>query len=340
MMKKPTIKEIANIVGVSTTTISRYLNGKYENMSQETKDRIKEVIEELDYEPSSIARNLKTNKSGIIGLIVSDIMKSSFPILAKGINDVCIEEGFQLMIANSDNDKFNEKKHLKAMSEYNFEGIVINQAGKNLDYLLDLKNEGTNLVLADQGIDNRTIDSVTLNNREITQMVIKSLFNNGYEDVYYVGDKITSNSVRNDKYWGFKLGCQEYLDNYEAKLIIFDNNDSDFDDKFKYIYDNYNKKKIAIFCENGIILLQTLKYLKRMNIRIPEDIGILGFDDLEWSDTLEEGISVIKQPIYKVGREAAKLLIDRINGESNVNETMHLILKNTYIERNSTKIIK
>lgn len=337
-MKKPTIKDVAHIVGVSTTTISRYLNDQFDSMSEETKNRIQEVILELNYSPSSIARTLKTNRSGMIALVISDITKPYASTLCKAINDVCLEEDFQLMIANSDNDKFNERKHLKAMIEYNFEGILINHTGSNLDYLLDLKNEGAKLVLVDQGTDNKSIDSVTTNNREVTQMVIKSLFEKGYEDIYFVSDEIASNTIANDIRLGFKIACQGYLDNCDSKFILFD--DNDMEEKFKYIIENYTKTKIAIFCGNGIMLFKTINYLKKKGISIPGDIGILGFDDLEWSNYKEEGISVIKRPIYKVGRKAAKLLIDKIKGERNANEAIRLILKNDYEERDSTKLVK
>jgi LacI family transcriptional regulator, kdg operon repressor len=338
MIKKPTIKDIANIVGVSTTTISRYLNGKFENMSEETKSRINEVIIELRYEPSSIARSLKTNKSGMIGLIVSDVMKPFFSMLSKGVSDACTEEGFQLMIANSDNDKFNERKHLKTMKEYNFEGIIINHTGMNLDFLLDLKEEGLKLVLVNQSIDNRSIDSVTTSNREITQIAIKALFEKGYEDIYFVDEPMDNSSVRNEIFMGFRLGHQSYSGDLEAKHVIF--KADSLESTFKEICCNYKKRRTAVFCVSGSILLQTLSYFKSRNIRIPEDLGILGFDDLDWTDAIVNGISVIKQPIYKVGREAAKLLIERINGERQANEAVHLILKNTYIERESTQLIK
>jgi LacI family transcriptional regulator, kdg operon repressor len=337
-MKKPTIKEIAHIVGVSTTTISRYLNDKFDNMSDETKNRIQEVILELNYRPSSIARTLKTNKSGMIGLIISDMTKPFASILCKAVNDVCVEEDFQLMIANSDNDKSNERKHLKAMTEYNFEGIMINHTGTNLDYLFDLKNEGAKLVFVNQGTDNRNIDSVTTNNREVTQRVIRSLFEKGYEDIYFVSNETTGDSVRNEIHWGFRLACQGYLNDCDSRFIYLNN--SNIEEKFKCIIENYKKRNTAVFCENGILLLQTVRYFNRNNLRIPDDIGVVGVDDLEWSGTLEEDISVIKQPIYKVGREAAKLLIGKINGERNVNEAMHLILKNNYIERDSTRLVK
>lgn len=338
MIKKPTIKEIANIVGVSTTTISRYLNGKYGNMSEDTKNRINEVINELGYEPSYVARSLKTNKSGMIGVIFSDIMKPFFSVLCKGASDACTEEGFELMIASSNNDKFLERKYLKTMKEYNFEGIIINHTGMNLDFLLDLKEEGLKFVLANQNIDNRSIDSVTTNNREITQIAVKSLFEKGYEDIYFVDEPMSASSVRNEIFFGFRLGCQKYSGDLKSKYVVFQ--EDNLEDIFKDICINYKNRRTAVFCVNGVILLQTINYFKSKNIRIPDELGILGFDDFGWSDTIEKRISVIKQPIYKIGHEAAKLLIERINGERQGNEAVHLILKNTYIERESTQLIK
>lgn len=333
-MKKPTIKDIARIVGVSTTTISRYLNDSFDQMSQDTKDRIQSVIDELEYMPSSMARNLKTHKSGIIGFVVMDAMKSFFPLIWKGMNDVCKENGYQLMVANSSNDRLHEKKHLKAMSEYNFEGIIVYHTGMNLDYLTDLKNDGVKIMLINQGMENRTIDSVTSNNKESVQSSVDNLFQKGYEDVYLVIDESVGNHINDEKCWGFRLCSQKHSFDYDSRVIVLG---SDFSpENFRTICENSKRRKTAFICVSGITLLKTITVLRKMEIRIPEDIGILGFDDLEWSDTLLEGITVIKQPAYKIGSEAARLLIERISGKQKVNDASHLTLMNTLIDRGST----
>jgi LacI family kdg operon repressor len=124
-----TISDVAKASGVSKTTISRYLNGKYEYMSQDTRKRIQTIIEELKYRPSNVAKTLKSNKSGLIGVIIADIASQFSSILLKGIGDVCKANGYQVMISNVDNDPEKEREYIQSLMDNRVEGIIVNTTG-------------------------------------------------------------------------------------------------------------------------------------------------------------------------------------------------------------------
>jgi len=145
-----TINEVAAKAKVSKTTISRYLNGKYEYMSVETKERIEKVIEELNYRPSNIARSLKAKNSGVIGCIIADIGSPFSSIVVKGINYVCNKEGYRVLFANTDNDPENEIKSIESLIDSKVDGLIINTTGHNDEYLINLRQNGLNIVLADR----------------------------------------------------------------------------------------------------------------------------------------------------------------------------------------------
>ena len=171
-----TIKEVAEKAKVSKTTISRYLNGKYEYMSVETKERIEKVIDELNYRPSNIARSLKAKNSNVIGCIIADIGSPFSSIVVKGINDVCNKAGYHVLFANTDNDPENEIKSIQSLMDNKVDGLIINTAGHNDEYLLELKKNGLNIVLADRCLEDRKLmDTVATDNYDATYRCIEFL---------------------------------------------------------------------------------------------------------------------------------------------------------------------
>lgn len=135
------------------TTISRYLNGKFEYMSEESRQRIADVIEELGYRPNSLARSLKSKQSFVLGVIVSDITSPFSPILLKGISDCCDRYGYRILIANSDDEPRKERDYIMNMIDQSVDGIILNTTGGNDEFLRETADMGMKFVLADRTID-------------------------------------------------------------------------------------------------------------------------------------------------------------------------------------------
>ncbi|MGF7400656.1 LacI family DNA-binding transcriptional regulator [Thermoanaerobacterium thermosaccharolyticum] len=163
---KITIDYVAKKAGVSKTTISRFLNGRYEYMSDATRENIKKVIEELNYRPNNLARSLKLNRSNLIGVLVSDIGNHFSSILVKGIEKVLKENGYNLIIASTDNDATKEREYILSLLDNNVDGLIINTAGGNDDFLIRLSKKGLPIVLADRSIKDTVFDTVVVNRYE------------------------------------------------------------------------------------------------------------------------------------------------------------------------------
>jgi LacI family transcriptional regulator, kdg operon repressor len=309
-----TINDVAKTAGVSKTTISRYLNGKYEYMSEETKNRIQSVIEELQYRPSNVAKTLKSNKSGLIGVIVADIGNQFSSILLKGIGDVCKAKGYQVMISNIDNDPKKEREYIQSLMDNRVEGIIVNTTGYNDEFLIEIDESRVPIVLADRIMKELSIDSVATNNYTITFETIKFLVEKGYENIAFFTEELNKNSVRHLRKQGY-VDAMKGLLNIDASKLIYTINSQDKNstiNALKEFDDLYNNDTKAIFTANGVILLNVLQGIQECDYKIPEDFYVCGYEDWGWATLMYSKMPVISQHSYEVGVESAKMLMKRI----------------------------
>lgn len=314
-----TIDYVAQKAGVSKTTISRYINGHYEYMSQETRERIQKVIKELDYRPNKLARSLKSNKSHLIGALVADISNPFSSILVRGIGDVCKDSGYNVIIANTDNDPKKEKEYILSLIDQRVEGLIINTTGENDDFLLEVANTGIPIVLADRSIKNFTFDTIVINNYEMTSELIEHLIKNGFKKIAFFSEEIKNISTRFERKRAFIDTCFKYLnkDVNDMIFIIDTKNENSIVKSLEMLLEKKERDNIAVFAVNGVALLSVLQGINKLNLRIPYDIGVCGYDDWGWASLIPPGITTISQPSYYVGIESAKHLMLRINQKRN-----------------------
>lgn len=335
---KITINEVAKLANVSRTTVSRYLNGKYEYMSEETKNRIHDVIEQLGYRPNAVARNLKLNKSGQIGLVVSNIANPVFSMLLKGISSRCEEEEYQIVVSNTDNDYKKEKQSIQSLIASGTEGLILNTTGKNYDMLLEEQNK-VPIVLVNENIGNSNFDIVTSDNYEMTYDVVKKLHKSGFKNIAFFTEdiaKISTNYLRQKAFIDALYDCGER--NVEKMIYIIDCQRRP--SVINAIYDFYHNYKTprAIFAVNSTVLLATLQGITDLEFKIPNDFAICGYDDWGWSELISPNITTILQPSYEIGREAANLLLKKIRGDNN-HKPETIKIKSKLNIQNSTPII-
>lgn len=312
-----TINEVAEAAGVSKTTISRYLNGKFEYMSQATRERIQSVIEELKYRPSNVAQTLKSNRSGMIGVIIADIASQFSSILLKGIGDVCEANGYKAIISNVDNDPSKEREYLQSLMDNKVEGFIVNTTGYNDELLIEINENRVPIVLADRTMEELKIDSVATNNYNITFETIKYLIEKGYKNIAFFTEDPKKNRTRHLRRQGYLSAMKEFLDVDAANLVYtIDANDKNTTIKaIEEFNSSYKNKLKAIFTVNGVTLLNVLQGIQECNYKIPEDFYVCGYEDWGWARLAYSEIPVISQHSYEVGVESAKMLIQRITGK-------------------------
>lgn len=338
--RKITIDDVAKKANVSKATVSRYLNGKYEYMSEETKQKIRDVIKELNYRPSKIAKSLKAKHSKIIGCLIADIGNYFSSMVLKGINDVCDQLGYQVLFANTDDNPNVERRNIQALLDSKVDGLIINTTGEIEDYLLELKNRGVKIVLADRSFSKENVfDTVTSNNHEVTYQTIKYLFSEGYQHVAFFTEEMGNNSARYLRHKGYLDGMKDFfqLDGKKFTYISKKNDLLHYQKNVKEYLKTSNGKPVAILAVNGLSLLNVLQAVKNLNISIPDELGVCGFDNWSWFSLISPGITTIEQQSYQCGALSAKLLIEKINNPQ-LFEIQHIKLPAKLVIRGSTKL--
>lgn len=326
MSRTVTIRDIAQKVGVSETTVSRYLNQKYEYMSEKTREKITKVIDELDYRPNNMARSLKSQKSKMIGAVIADISNPFSAITIKGLSDCCESMGYTLLIAISDDSSIIERKQIQNFLDNQVDGLIVNTAGGNDEYLNKLWRQNLPIVLLDRGISEGKIITVTTDNYQGVIDMMLFLIETGYKSIGFFGDEI-SNSVRRERLRGFE------------DILRLNNNDCQ---GVTYLNSSRDKKSISnslsdfrkfpgprvIFGANGLMTSTILEVMNSENYIINEDFGICGFDDLSWAKVVKPELTMIYQDSYSLGTESINQLV-KIIEVSDLKER----------EKNSGKII-
>ena len=277
----PNIKDVANKAGVSATTVSAYLN-KSAPVNKATAQRIKEAIEELGYKPNLIARSLRQKKTNIIGLIVGNILSHFYSVIAKSVEDTAKKYGFNTILCNGDDDPQKELDYIKVLESSRAEGIILTPSGKNEDYINNVIRSGINVVFIDRFLDKVNCSSVCVDNARSSYNAVKHLVEQGYKKIAIINGNLEI------------ITAKERLDGYlkvlkEASLPI--DNDLIKIGNFKRetgltmsleLLEGKNKPD-AIFSTNLEITKGILSSIKQKGLKIPDDIGLVGFEDFSYN---------------------------------------------------------
>jgi len=328
-----TITDIAKSAGVSKTTVSRYLNGKYEYMSQLTRERIESIIQIAGYRPSSQARSLKSSKSMLTGLVIADIESPFSAAIIKGAGDTLRGAGYSMIIVNSDNSVEKEQEYIRSLLSQGVDGLMVNTASTINPFLIDLANQGLPVVLTDRGIHDYHFDIVSIENRESIFAATRHLIESGYRTIALFSQSADSISPRIQRREAFV----EYLKstgtlNPEQYLFELDLNDpNSAKDALKRLKAmSKSDRPPAVIAASGVTLLHTLHAVRELGLNAPEDIGICGYDDWGWAPQMawvsltEPKITTLSVQAHRIGEKAAELLLRRIADPAATKESIFI----------------
>lgn len=303
-MKKITIKEVAEAAGVSKTTISRFLNHNYGNMSKETKERIAEVIQRLGYRPSKQAQALKSKHSYLIGVVVADISNMYSSLLLKGIGTILERSGFQMIIMDAGNSVSREKELLQRLLDQSVEGIILQPSARQSEQYEFIKKHNIPLLLVDRQTEPKQWPSVLTNNVTATKEVLEKALKQGYEEFFVLSEPIKNVSTRELR---SQTVVQTVLAANKKCQVIEVNSKEELIKVIDTILTKPHKK--LLFASNGRVLMESLTVLINKEITLPDEIGITGFDDWSLTALVGPGITSIEQPSQKIGEVAAAELL-------------------------------
>src|SRR5690625_61310 len=310
-MERVTINDVATYANVSKSTVSQYLNQRYDYMSEETKKRIKKAIKDLNYQPNILARSLRLRSTATIGVIVANILHSFSTRVTRAIEDVCSENDINVMICNADDDPEKEKKYFEILQAKQVDGIIVFPTGGNLKLYNEMNLENYPLVFVDRLVDSFSTDSVMLDNRKAVKLAVEHFVEKDFQRIGFITTSLIYNTTpRRERIEEFKklliAKNLPVVDSYVKSLDI-----PELPEELEKMFQEENPPQ-ALLAGNDLVLMEILKFVQKNQIRIPTDLALITFDDVEYNALFNPPLTTIAQPAEEMGIKAAQLLLKKI----------------------------
>lgn len=310
MVGKLTIKDIAELANTSKTTVSFYLNGKHEKMSRETKARIEKVIKETNYQPSIVARSLTSKRTKLIGVLIGDITNSFSNQIVKGIEEVAHENGYQVIMGNSNYRQESEDKYIESMLRLGVDGFIIQPTAHFRKYSRIIEDKKKQMIFFDSQLYEHRTSWVKTNNYDAVYDMTQACVAKGYEKFILMTADISRLSTRIERATGFIDALTDLQKDY-VHLTLSDV-DLDVELMKSFLQKNIKQnEKTLVFVPNCWALPVVFTLMKDLNYTMPQ-VGLVGFDNTEWTSLSSPMVTTIVQPAFEEGRQAAKMLIDQM----------------------------
>lgn len=332
-MSRITISHVADRAKVSRATVSRVLNNN-PTVDAEIKARVLTAIEELDYQPNRAAQRLRSNTSDVIGVIISDIQSPFFTSVVRGIEDAAYANEMNIVLCNADEDLIRQETYLRLLQAENVAGIIVSPTwhvseSNELQQFLD---SGIPIILIDRIVANTSFDMVSVDNVTGAYNGVRHLIDLGYRRIGIIAgnQKLTTGKGRYEGYARALASADIPLD---EKLVRFTNFTEDDGYQFTMELLSLPRPPEALFVSNNLSTMGTLKAIREKGTKVPEELALVGFDDIPMASELKTPLTVVSQPTHEMGEEAVRLLIRRLKSPQAPSQS--IILQTQLIVRES-----
>ncbi len=337
MIKIVNIRDIAKRARVSVATVSHVINGT-RFVSDELIERVEKAMADMDYQPNLLAGSLRKKKTGTIGLIIPDSSNMLFAKVAKEIEDILFSRGYNVIVCNSAYDINRELEYLKTLRSKMVDGILIVPVTLESDHLEKIKNIGMPIVILDRSILGINIDTIVVDNFKSGYNASKYLISLGHKNIGYV-DRAYDHSHSLERKNGFIKALQEEGLSLDEKNII--RGGFMFSDGIRAAKEllERDSKITAIFSFNDINALGVMRGLADLGLKIPQDISVMGNDDIPFSSIYIPSLTTIRYPTDEMADRASNLLLKKMT-EPNSKKIRRIIIPTELIIRESTARVK
>lgn len=310
--RETTIKDVAATAGVSVATVSRVLNGS-DRVDAELATRVHDAVARLGYRRSGLARSLRSRRARVVGLVISDVRNPFFTDVVRGVEDRVGADGYSLVLCNSDEELAKEADYLDLIVEERMAGAIVSPASSDETRLDALTARGTPVVVIDREAAREAVDTVLVDNVRGGSIAVHHLAENGYRRIACVTGP-SRTSTASDRQAGWETGLREVgLPVEESLLRHADFKESGGAAAAADLLAGPDRPD-AFFVANNLMTVGVLAALREAGLEVPGDVGVVGFDDMPWARLLRPALTTVAQPTYELGRRAAGLLEERIQG--------------------------
>jgi len=331
----PTIKDVAELAGVSIATVSHVIN-KTRFVSEELSQRVLAAVEELGYYPSTLGRGFRKGKSFVIAVFLPDPRNPFFQIMAQGVEEQAEQNHYSISYCHTREEPLREKFYVSLFNRRAIDGFIVAPTSHGRENLKPLLDQNVPLVLVDRHIKELSVDQVFSDSVTGAYEATRHLLELGHRSIGVLLGMREIETIK-ERLTGYRRALDEYDVPFDEHLVV---------DGYSQIEEGSvatdhlleNKEVTAIFGSNNQMMLGALKSIKEKDIRCPEEISLIGFDDLDWTAVISPALSVIDQNPYEIGYQAGKLLFERLEGKLQITEPRIIEIPTKMIIRESTDV--
>jgi LacI family transcriptional regulator len=309
----PTLRDVAAMAGVHPATASRALNPSTRSLiSSRTAERVLRAAEQLGYQPNAVARSLRTARSSSIGVVVPDLTNPLFPPIVRGIEDALAPHGYVLLIVNTDNDPAHEDRLIASLRSRSVDGLILATARIGHPLLADPRSAGFPIVLANRRLEGLALPSVTADDASGIHAAVAHLVSMGHRRIAHIaGPQDTSTGL--GRLRAFRSAMHENGLPVDAALIR--RTSAWLEDEGARALGELldaGRPFTAVFAGNDMLALGCYDVLAERGMRCPEDLSVVGFNDMPLVDKLQPGLTTVRIPHYDIGWEAGRMMLDEL----------------------------
>jgi LacI family transcriptional regulator len=304
-----TIRDVAERAGVSPMTASRVLSGAGYS-SSEAREAVQRAAAELGYRPNTIARALVQGATRTVGLVVGDVENPFFATLARVIADALEERGYTLLLTNSDEDPAREARLVDALRGRQVDGLIVAPSAGAGRHLAAAVAGGVSLVQVDRAVRGLAADVVLVDNAHGAEVAVGHLAGLGHARIACVTDPVGLGSSRERV-----AGYRKAIGAHGLEPLVFQAAGVTQEHGLAASQEALAVRPTALFTASNFMTLGAMRAIREAGLAIPADVALIGFDDLDWTTLVDPPLTVVAQPVAELGRVAAELLLERLDGE-------------------------
>ena len=338
--KKTTIKDIANVLGITPSAVSKAMNN-HPRISQKTKTAVLQIARNLDYQPNHLASALRKGKSNLVGVIVPRTNSHFFSSVIENIEKVLNKEGYNIIITQSNESYSKECRNIDTLLFTQVDGIIASMANETvkLDYFEKIKSKGIPLILFDRGENDLNVDYIGINDYESSHMIVEHLIEQGCKRIAHIGG-YKHTRIFNNRIKGYVDAIKKHQLPLDPELLVESSlTTEDGREKMTQLLALKNRPD-AVYVAGDYAALGALQVLNEHHIAVPQDIALVGFGNEPFTAMVTPTLSSVNQHSAEIGKQAALTFLERLK-EPVVKQTLNkIILDAELIVRSSSHIIE
>ena len=330
-----TIRDVANKAGVSIATVSKYLNGG--NVREENRKRLEEAIRALDFKVNDMARALKTNRTMTVGVLIPSLENVFFTSIVSNIENVLIQNRYSTIVCDYREDPKLEREKLGFLVGKMVDGIIMVPHGGNIEAIQEVIEKGIPIVFIDRLIKSVQCDVVLADNLNASYDAVEQLIIRGHRRIGIICGPDSVYTTK-ERLKGYIRVHEDYAVDIDENLILHGNYDVESGYRLLLHFIEMENPPSAVFVTNYEMTLGAIMAINERDIKIPDQLSIIGFDNIQLAKIVKPSLSIVVQPIEQIGETAARLLLKRLNGDNEDKPSVHR-LKTEILIKDSVKSI-